>query len=61
MPDDNTVYVEIDRESETAIWRIGLEPLGGPSPLEIPTSSRLGLVAMVALLAGFSMVRIGRH
>lgn len=60
MPDDNTVYVEIDRESETAIWRIGLEPLGGPSPLEIPTSSGVGLAAMVALLAGVALARLAR-
>jgi hypothetical protein len=60
MPDDNTVYVEIDRESETAIWRIGLEPLGGPNPLEIPTSSRVGMAAMVALLAVVALTRLVR-
>ena len=60
MPDDNTVYVEIDRESETAIWRIGLEPLGGPNPLEIPTSSGVGMAAMVALLAGVALARLVR-
>lgn len=61
MPDDNTVYVEIDRESETAIWRIGLEPLGGPNPLEIPSTSGIGLAAMVALLAAVAVVRLVRR